>query len=241
MWSPFVLYILAILNFSHLNRNWLGEDVGWIRLAQTRYSGRLSWILQWAYFDHERHFLAYRMTVTDRRAPDGEISDLHQGHYYVFLRVEIQQCPDSEDGSSKSSRNISKFPPRQMTSRIRATVLCTYGGVQVKVGRSILLNLFQLQKVTQTRQKKGGGRLIYFPPPMAQQPPPGPGPPRYQGIMNILRHTTVGRTPLDEWSVRRRDLYLTTLNTHNRQTSKPAPRWDSNPQPQPASGRRPTP
>ena len=32
-------------------------------------------------------------------------------------------------------------------------------------------------------------------------------------------HTTVGRTPLDEWSVRRRDLYLTTHNTHNRQTS----------------------
>jgi len=33
------------------------------------------------------------------------------------------------------------------------------------------------------------------------------------------RHTTVGRTPLDEWSVRLRDLYLTTQNTHNRQTS----------------------
>ena len=35
------------------------------------------------------------------------------------------------------------------------------------------------------------------------------------------RHTTVGRTPLDEWSTRRRDLYLTTHNTHNRQTSMP--------------------
>ena len=33
------------------------------------------------------------------------------------------------------------------------------------------------------------------------------------------RRTTVGRTPLDEWSACRRDLYLTTLNTHNRQTS----------------------
>jgi len=32
------------------------------------------------------------------------------------------------------------------------------------------------------------------------------------------RRTTVGRTPLDEWSARRRDLYLTTHNTHNRQT-----------------------
>jgi len=36
-----------------------------------------------------------------------------------------------------------------------------------------------------------------------------------------LRHTTRGRTSLDEWSVRRRDLYLTTLCTHNRQTSMP--------------------
>ena len=34
-------------------------------------------------------------------------------------------------------------------------------------------------------------------------------------------HTTVGRTPLDEWSARRRDLYLTAQNTHNRQTSMP--------------------
>jgi len=35
------------------------------------------------------------------------------------------------------------------------------------------------------------------------------------------RCITVGRTPLDEWSARRRDRYLTTQNTHNRQTSMP--------------------
>ena len=35
------------------------------------------------------------------------------------------------------------------------------------------------------------------------------------------RRTTVGRIPLDEWSARRRDLYLTTHNTHNRQNSMP--------------------
>ena len=35
------------------------------------------------------------------------------------------------------------------------------------------------------------------------------------------RRTTVGRTPLDEWIARRRDLCLTTHNTHNRQTSIP--------------------
>ena len=32
------------------------------------------------------------------------------------------------------------------------------------------------------------------------------------------RRTTLGRTPLDEWSARRRGLYLTTHNTHNRLT-----------------------
>jgi len=41
------------------------------------------------------------------------------------------------------------------------------------------------------------------------------------------RRTTVGRIPLDEWSVRYRDLYLTKHNTHNRRTSMH--RWDSSP------------
>jgi hypothetical protein len=44
-------------------------------------------------------------------------------------------------------------------------------------------------------------------------------------FMRFLDHTqqrtTIGRTPLEEWSARRRDLYLTTHNTHNRQTSMP--------------------
>jgi len=35
----------------------------------------------------------------------------------------------------------------------------------------------------------------------------------------IQRRTTVGRTPLDEWSTHHKNLYLTTYNTHNRQTS----------------------
>ena len=49
------------------------------------------------------------------------------------------------------------------------------------------------------------------------------------------RRKTVGRSPLDEWSARRRNLYLTTHDTHNRQISMP--RWDSNPRSQQASGR----
>ena len=40
-------------------------------------------------------------------------------------------------------------------------------------------------------------------------------------FLDHTRHTAVGTTPLDEWSARRRDLYLTTHNTHNGQTSMP--------------------
>ena len=35
------------------------------------------------------------------------------------------------------------------------------------------------------------------------------------------RRSTVGKTPLDEWSARRRYVYLTTHDTHNRQISMP--------------------
>jgi hypothetical protein len=35
------------------------------------------------------------------------------------------------------------------------------------------------------------------------------------------RRSTVGSTPLDERSARRRDVYLTTHDTHNRQISMP--------------------
>ena len=49
------------------------------------------------------------------------------------------------------------------------------------------------------------------------------------------RRTTVGRTPMDEWSTRRRDLYLTTHNTHNRQTFMPSVGFE----PTIAAGERP--
>ena len=47
-------------------------------------------------------------------------------------------------------------------------------------------------------------------------------PPHSWGFLDHTQwRTTVGRTPLEEWSARRRDLYLTTHNTHNRETSMP--------------------
>ena len=43
----------------------------------------------------------------------------------------------------------------------------------------------------------------------------GPWPPHFLRFLgHTKRHTTLGRTPLDEWSARLRDLYLTTHNTH---------------------------
>jgi hypothetical protein len=53
----------------------------------------------------------------------------------------------------------------------------------------------------------------------APPPPSGPGLSHYRGFTITLRHTTLGRTPLDERSARRRDLYLTKHDTHNRQIS----------------------
>ena len=50
----------------------------------------------------------------------------------------------------------------------------------------------------------------------------GHRPPHYQVFTITLRHITLGRTPLDDWSARRRHRYLTKHNTHKRQTSIPA-------------------
>jgi len=59
------------------------------------------------------------------------------------------------------------------------------------------------------------------PPPLALRPYPNHG-----HLLRFLDHTqwrtTVGKTPLEEWSHRRRDLYLTAHYTHNRQISKPS-------------------
>ena len=49
------------------------------------------------------------------------------------------------------------------------------------------------------------------------------------------RRSTVGRTPLDEWSARRRDLYLTTHDAHNRQISMPPVEFE----PKISAGERP--
>jgi hypothetical protein len=51
--------------------------------------------------------------------------------------------------------------------------------------------------------------------------PSGLRPPHCRDFTITIRHTTVGRTPMDEWSVQRRDFYLTSQNTHKWKTSMP--------------------
>ena len=66
--------------------------------------------------------------------------------------------------------------------------------------------------------------LLFFPPPHGATAPSGPGPPHYRGFTITLRHTkthTLGWSPQDEWPGRRRDLYLTTHNTHKRDIHAP--------------------
>ena len=71
---------------------------------------------------------------------------------------------------------------------------------------------------------------------------PHPNPTAQQlllGQLFTITHTlSLGRTLVDEWSARHRDLYVIKL-TRDRQTSMP--RWDSNPQSQQTSGHIPTP
>jgi hypothetical protein len=62
---------------------------------------------------------------------------------------------------------------------------------------------------------------------MASQPLGGLGLLSFRGFtITHIRHTTLCRTPLDKWSDRRRDLYLTTHNTHKRQTSMPPAQFE---------------
>ena len=64
-------------------------------------------------------------------------------------------------------------------------------------------------------------KLLYIPPLWRCGPTRAMASSFLRFLDHTRRRTAVGRTPLDEWSARRKDLYLTTHNTHNRQTSMP--------------------
>ena len=49
---------------------------------------------------------------------------------------------------------------------------------------------------------KVNNHSAFLPPPHGATAPSGPRPPHYRGFKIILRHTTLGRTPLDRWQAR---------------------------------------
>jgi hypothetical protein len=65
---------------------------------------------------------------------------------------------------------------------------------------------------------------FFYPFPHGTTAPSGPGPPHYRVFTITLRNTTLGRTPLDECSARRKDLYMTTDDTHSSKQAVADPR-----------------
>jgi hypothetical protein len=91
--------------------------------------------------------------------------------------------------------------------------------------RSISGRIFNTRDINKSATNKrfyiklyGNNYFIYF-----FQWIDGPLGAEASSFLRLQDHTfsTLGRPPLDEWPARRRDLYLTTHNTHKRQTSMP--------------------
>jgi hypothetical protein len=93
-------------------------------------------------------------------------------------------------------------------------------GSHCKITGNLLADDLHHTKRASTKRKNYfvGCNLFH---PVAQQPTSGTGPPYYRGFTITLRHATFGRTPLEDSSARRRDLYLTSHNTHNRDIHSP--------------------
>jgi hypothetical protein len=118
---------------------------------------------------------------------------------------------------------------------LKAVFNCTYGTVQV-ICRALFVHiwwiLFGHYQIKLIRSLVYG--IIYFFLWLCS-----PARAMASSFTRFLDHTqlraTVGRIPLDEWSARRRDCYLTTHNTHNRQISMPLVGFE----PMIAAGERP--
>jgi len=109
----------------------------------------------------------------------------------------------------------------------------------VLVARQFALSLFR--KLTRWAEKSSSWNVSTrgLPPPSLHgtRVSHGPGPSHCPDFTITLGHTTFDRTPLDEWSARCIDPYVTTL-TRERHLSR---RRNSNPQTQQPNGSRSTP
>jgi hypothetical protein len=82
---------------------------------------------------------------------------------------------------------------------------------------SVMFVLLMNNLVMESPDANFGKGTWYFP--NSETVPGGPGPLHYRSFTFTLRHTTLGRTPLDEWSAHCRNVYLSSHNTQNRRTS----------------------
>jgi len=87
-----------------------------------------------------------------------------------------------------------------------------YGRHGLSLPRTRSHNTFAGKRKWQLQAERSLLRLLWW-----LDSPSGPRLPNFRGSEITLRHTTVGRTPLDEWSTSRTDLYLTKHNNHKRQ------------------------
>jgi hypothetical protein len=77
---------------------------------------------------------------------------------------------------------------------------------------------------TPTKKKNKKMKIFlhnYFPSRVARRPDSGSRPSLRGFAITHTGHTTLSRTPLEEWSARRRNIYLTTHSNYKRQTSLP--------------------
>jgi hypothetical protein len=96
-------------------------------------------------------------------------------------------------------------------NRLQSQPHCTWHNSHTALGTTATLHLAQQPHCTWHNSHTAFGTTA----------PRGTGLHHHRGFTITLRHTTVGRTPLDGRSARRTDLYLTTHNTRKRQTSIP--------------------
>jgi len=135
----------------------------------------------------------------------------------VFYWTERRGCSPSWSGRSGKENSLPP-PPPPPTWKPNLTSPIVH--IEAKSLPSCLRQRKGVFFIYQKVVKEATFIYMYFLFFMAQQPLVG------QNLLIIEASrshsgTTLGRTPLDKWSARHRDLYLQTHNTHTRQTSMP--------------------
>jgi hypothetical protein len=113
-------------------------------------------------------------------------------HCWEDRRILEKNCPNATLSSTNTIWTSLRSTERQVASYKTTRHLTLYKRVifspvcdNSKVTSTVLVHKLQ---------------NWFPPPPQGAKDPSGPGRPHYRGFTITLRHTTLGRTPLDEWS-----------------------------------------